>query len=329
MKSYKYGFLMLIGISLIIPGMCRAQDRLENPRIEERFSAAYRMKMQKDEPPYLHYETIIKKQIDGNEVYILYAKNSKGGESEIVLEAKELRPVYTAQFDKGKLVCRINYLDKYADIFIPKEKAEESQALVPKVFRKWMALFDGKKDRIDRKDIEKTFTPEELAEMKSDLPMERLLKGMFINKAARHVKGNISVPSKNRDTEKRIELPENLYSVQALGTIVLSGFPFEKKKKVTFNLSMMPHPLVIWKMTVTHLGEEDITVPAGTFRCYKLAMETNEWWRFFAFNADNTYIWVRKDPPHYYVKYTYPFAGHNVELLSYTPESQDIENETK
>ena len=77
---------------------------------------------------------------------------------------------------------------------------------------------------------------------------------------------------------------------------------------------------MIFKMVVTNLGEETVTVPAGTFRCYKLAMEINEWWRFFVFGLDDNYFWVQKDPPYLFVKWTYPFAGYHKELVAYSME---------
>ena len=299
-------------IALLIPGICSAEGPFKDPQIEGKLSAVYRVQTDEDEAPYFRYITRVKKEIDGEDFHVMYLREETGREIEAVLSVGSLRPIYAARIDEGELIYKINYYDDHADVFIPKEKAEKSQSVVPRFFKKYLGI--GKEEEED--DPGDLLTSEELEEKEKEqdvaLPSEKILTRIREYKEKEQI-----VPLKDTDTERRIELPDDVYTLQHISA-AFETFPFGEKKKVTFNLSYLPHPMVIWKMKLTFLKEEDVTVPSGTFRCYKMGMETNEWWRFFALGTDNTYWWMKKDPPHILVKYTYPFADRLVELVSYT-----------
>ena len=57
----------------------------------------------------------------------------------------------------------------------------------------------------------------------------------------------------------------------------------------------------MWKSYARFLGEEKVTVPAGTFDCYKLKIAASGGLirRF----TSRYYFWFAKEPPHHFVKY--------------------------
>ena len=310
---------LLLWIALLIPGICGAEGPFKDPLIEGKLSAVYRVQTGEDKAPYFRYITRVKKEIDGEDFQVMYLREEIGVEIKAEIEAVSavgsLRPIYAARLDKGELVYKVNFYDDHADVFIPKEKAEKSQSVVPGFFKRILGI--GREEEKD--DSADPVITEELgeAEKKQEfaLPSEKIFTRIREYKEKEQI-----VPSKDTDTQRRVELPEDVYALQNIAA-AFETFPFGEKKKVSFNLSYLPHPMVIWEMKLTLLEEEDVTVPAGTFRCYKLGMETHEWWSFFALRTDNTYWWMKKDPPHIFVKYTYPFADRFVELVSYTIDS--------
>jgi len=77
---------------------------------------------------------------------------------------------------------------------------------------------------------------------------------------------------------------------------MLRTFPFgtgaeRRILMATFSQYVLP-------MTIRQLGEERVSVPAGSFECYKLEAVV----RFFGLKIVTTY-WLAKDPPHFLVRY--------------------------
>ena len=111
---------------------------------------------------------------------------------------------------------------------------------------------------------------------------------------------------RNRRKDKKTTHYPDGYNGRILG-FSLRGFPFGKQKEV--NLRITPPfshktPLWVWKMWESYarfLGEERVTVPAGTFDCYKLEVAASggliKW-----FTSEH-YFWFTKEPPHQFVKY--------------------------
>ena len=123
------------------------------------------------------------------------------------------------------------------------------------------------------------------------------------------------IPGAHGDTHRRFLLPPETLAVQSL-PVALGGFPFGETKEVHFPLAYLPHPMVVWRMKATHMGEEEVHVPAGTIDTYKIRMQTAERFSRFAF-GDKTYFWIRKEPPRILVKHTHPLARESSELVHY------------
>lgn len=111
---------------------------------------------------------------------------------------------------------------------------------------------------------------------------------------------------KNNRKEKKIEHKSDGYNGSIL-LFSLRGFPFGKQNEVSLRLTppFVPDmPLWIWRMWQSYarfLGEESVTVPAGTYDCYKLEIAASGGLirRF----TSEYYLWYAKDPPYHFVKY--------------------------
>jgi hypothetical protein len=99
----------------------------------------------------------------------------------------------------------------------------------------------------------------------------------------------------------------------------LRGFPFGKQEEVELRLTPPFRPGMprwawkMWKSYARLLGEEEVTVPAGTFDCYKLEVGASGGLirRF----TSEYYFWYTKEPPHYFVKYQDKEAKSVTELM--------------
>ncbi len=111
---------------------------------------------------------------------------------------------------------------------------------------------------------------------------------------------------KNKRKEKKIEHKPDGYN----GSIVpfsLRGFPFGEQDELRLRLTppFIPKtPLWIWRMWKSRarfLGEESVTVPAGTFDCYKLELAASG--GLIKYFTTKYYLWYAKASPHHFVKY--------------------------
>ncbi|MFC1716240.1 hypothetical protein ACFL6S_21385 [Candidatus Poribacteria bacterium] len=106
--------------------------------------------------------------------------------------------------------------------------------------------------------------------------------------------------------EKKIEHRADSYNGMIL-PFSLRGFPFGKEKKVKLRLTppFRPWmPLWAWKMWKSHVKVkrvEKVTVPAGTFDCYKLEVSASS--TLIRQFTTKYYFWFTKKPPHQFVKY--------------------------
>lgn len=99
----------------------------------------------------------------------------------------------------------------------------------------------------------------------------------------------------------------------------LRGFPFGEKKDLEIHITPPFKPDVplwawkMWKAYAKFLGEEKVTVPAGTFDCYKLELGASGGLikRF----ASEYYFWFAKEPPHHFVKYQDKDGKNVTELM--------------
>ena len=110
----------------------------------------------------------------------------------------------------------------------------------------------------------------------------------------------------NKSKDKRIDHEPEGYNGMSLG-FSLRGFPFESQTEVKLKLTPPFRPGIpfwawkMWKSYIKLLGEEKVTVPAGTFDCYKLEVAASGGLirRF----TSEYYFWFTKEPPHRFVKY--------------------------
>jgi hypothetical protein len=110
----------------------------------------------------------------------------------------------------------------------------------------------------------------------------------------------------NKSKDKKIDHEPDGYNGMVLG-FCLRGFPFESQTEVDLKLTPPFRPEIplwawkMWKSYVKLLGEEKVTVPAGTFDCYKLEVAASGGLirRF----TSEYYFWFTKEPPHRFVKY--------------------------
>ena len=111
---------------------------------------------------------------------------------------------------------------------------------------------------------------------------------------------------KNRQKDKKIEHYPNGYNGMIL-SFSLRGFPFGKQNEVKLRITppFSPgRPLWVWRMWESYaklLGEEKVTVPAGTFDCYKLEVAASG--GLIKQFTSEYYFWFAKEPPHLFVKY--------------------------
>ena len=105
---------------------------------------------------------------------------------------------------------------------------------------------------------------------------------------------------------KRIEHHPDGYNGMILA-FSLRGFPFGRQKEVELRATppFKPKtPLWMWKMWKTYarlLGEERVTVPAGSFNCYKLEVAASG--GLVKRITSQYHFWFTKEPPHRFVKY--------------------------
>ena len=121
--------------------------------------------------------------------------------------------------------------------------------------------------------------------------------------------------------EAKIEHPLNGYN-GILIAFSLRGFPYGRQDEVKLKITPPIKPTLpswvwkMWKSYVKLLGVETITVPAGTFECYKLAVGSSS--SFIKRFTSEYYVWFAKKPPHHFVKYQDKDGESSTELIEIT-----------
>jgi hypothetical protein len=134
-----------------------------------------------------------------------------------------------------------------------------------------------------------------ITEKRIDIKSNKLIESFTNN-------GNNTVHfyNKEKSIDKKFNTKEtNIYSRYAL-FFSLSGFPFDKEKKVTFKTYMFEYGDAL-TMKVTNIGKQKVTVKAGTYECYKLELSIAGWQSVFA--SDKYYLYFAVANPHHFVKY--------------------------
>jgi len=123
---------------------------------------------------------------------------------------------------------------------------------------------------------------------------------------------NLSSPVKTIKN-KKLYVTDITYDQRTLFWL-LRGYPFDKPKEMEIDLIM---PLGNrCSMKVRCLGEEDIVVPAGKFRAYKLEVEPDAVLPFFSEKL-KIHFWYSKDKVPKFLKYYYPAKKLSTELIKY------------
>jgi hypothetical protein len=110
----------------------------------------------------------------------------------------------------------------------------------------------------------------------------------------------------------------------------LRGFPFNTREKVEIELTppFRPGlPFWAWKMWRSHakfVGAEKVTVPAGTFDCYKLEVGASG--GLIKRLTSSYYFWFAKDPPYHFVKYQDEDGKNITELMEVKQPVRSEEN---
>ena len=103
----------------------------------------------------------------------------------------------------------------------------------------------------------------------------------------------------------------------------LKGFPFETRKKVKIRLTPPFRPGIpfwawkMWKSYARCVKVEKVTVPAGTFDCYKLEVGASG--GLIKRVTSKYYFWFAKEPPYQFVKYQDKDGKDVTELIEIRP----------
>jgi hypothetical protein len=143
-------------------------------------------------------------------------------------------------------------------------------------------------------------------------------KSEVIIKAGDDCQYLVCTEGSKKPKNKKIDCSLDGYDGTAL-PFSLRGFPFETQKEVEMKITPPFKPGVpywawrMWKSYAKLLGTEEVTVPAGTFDCYKLKVGASGGLikRF----ASNYYFWFTKEPPHQFVKYQDEDGKNVTELI--------------
>lgn len=107
-----------------------------------------------------------------------------------------------------------------------------------------------------------------------------------------------------REIRKKVSLSGEYYDFHTL-SFLFRAYPFGSKKKVNFRLVMEGSggsPLNTFVMYLQEIKREEVTVPAGTFDCFKLEMGVGGMAGIFAAKY-RYYFWYPVAEPRFLIKY--------------------------
>lgn len=90
------------------------------------------------------------------------------------------------------------------------------------------------------------------------------------------------------------DIPDDAYDNDEV-LFLLRAIPFEVGYTASYT-NVVPSYALTPKVTVTVVGEEEVTTPAGSFNCYKLEFSVEG-------GTQKQYMWYGVDEPHYLIKY--------------------------
>src|SRR5690554_4923480 len=124
-----------------------------------------------------------------------------------------------------------------------------------------------------------------------------------------------------REVQKKLSLSGEYYDFHTL-SFLFRAYPFGSKERVTFRLVMDGSggsPLTAVIMYLQEIKREEVTVPAGTFDCFKLEMGVGGMAGVFAAKY-RYYFWYPVAEPRFLIKYE-SAGGDLVELTGEEPPS--------
>jgi hypothetical protein len=139
---------------------------------------------------------------------------------------------------------------------------------------------------------------------------ESLIQRVYKNDEVHVIRRALSYP-----IDEKIEAPAGVHDPESFA-FLLKGYPFEDQDTIAPidvlvaepNPFFKPRPLEVY---IIPLGEEKITVPAGTFDCYVLEMGLAG---ILGYITPDNIFWLLKEYPHLLVKAE--GAGELVELVA-------------
>jgi len=133
------------------------------------------------------------------------------------------------------------------------------------------------------------------------------MPGMVASLVTNYSNGQVSVNATVDGDEQSAEfdIPDDAYDNDEV-FFLLRTIPLEVGYSATYT-NVVPAYALTPKATVTVVGEEEVTAPAGSFNCYKLELSAA---------GAVQYMWYGVDEPHYLIKYD---NGTTILLLSEHP----------
>ncbi len=119
----------------------------------------------------------------------------------------------------------------------------------------------------------------------------------------RHATGSVEIshPTRGESNTREIHLTAHTYPVEFL-SVLLRLLPTAPDQEIRFQL--VTHAASVVDMRANVVGRERVTVPAGTFDCYKIELRPTGFTGFLAtIIMPNFYMWHTEAAPHFWVKY--------------------------
>lgn len=127
-----------------------------------------------------------------------------------------------------------------------------------------------------------------------------LVQATYLN----NKKVNLSIKAPQGSQTMDLSLPENTFDNEGI-LMLLRAFDFEKRKEFKFN-NFSPVAGQTYPCHIKVLQKEEIQVPAGIFKCFKLELNVA---------GQQQYLWYDESPAHYLVLYDNGQAKFELEKL--------------
>ena len=146
-----------------------------------------------------------------------------------------------------------------------------------------------------------------------------LRSGSVVELYERIDSNHVRFVSREKKVDRQFSISDpNIYTRFAY-FVSFAGFPFVTKANVSFKTYISEYGDAL-TMRLRNLGLTRITVPAGSFDCYKLELSVSGWQAMFA--RDKYYLYFDAALPHHFVRYDEKDGDrwYSNDLLSYIEE---------